>query len=62
MAEGGDQGNERDGARGERSPAEASIRGDAARLHGAEQGGLFDETDFSDLTSTVPANLIDPPG
>lgn len=62
VAAGGDQLIERVRADGERSPADVIITVDAARLHRAEQAGLFAETDFSDLTSTVPANLIDPQG
>lgn len=62
VAAGGDQLIERVRADGERSPADVIITVDAARLHRAEQAGLFAETDFSDLTSTVPANLVDPQG
>ncbi|WP_291844017.1 extracellular solute-binding protein [Maricaulis sp.] len=58
----GDQLIERVRADGERSPADVIITVDAARLHRAEEAGLFARTDFSDLTHTVPANLIDPEG
>ena len=58
----GDQLIERVRADGERSPADVIITVDAARLHRAEQAGLFAQTDFSDLTGSVPANLVDPEG
>tara|TARA_R110002073_G_scaffold126503_4_gene271246 strand:+ start:178 stop:1218 length:1041 start_codon:yes stop_codon:yes gene_type:complete len=62
IAAGGDQLIERVRADGERSPADVIITVDAARLHRAEQAGLFAPSDFSALTATVPANLIDPQG
>ncbi|WP_417491446.1 extracellular solute-binding protein [Maricaulis sp.] len=62
VSAGGDQLIERVRADGERSPADVIITVDAARLHRAEEAGLFAQTDFSELTATVPANLIDPQG
>tara|TARA_R110002072_G_scaffold4404_1_gene30898 strand:+ start:223 stop:1263 length:1041 start_codon:yes stop_codon:yes gene_type:complete len=62
IAAGGDQLIERVRADGERSPADVIITVDAARLHRAEQAGLFAPSDFSALTTSVPANLIDPQG
>ncbi len=59
---GGDQLIERVRADGERSPADVIITVDAARLHRAEEAGLFARSDFSDLTAGIPANLIDPQG
>ncbi len=60
IAAGGDQLIERVRADGERSPADVIITVDAARLHRAEEAGLFAQSDFSALNATVPANLIDP--
>lgn len=58
----GDQLIERVRADGPRSPADVIITVDAARLHRAEEAGLFAETDFSEFTSGVADNLIDPQG
>ena len=58
----GDQLIERVRADGERSPADVLITVDAARLHRAEQAGLFAVSDFSALTADIPDNLIDPEG
>jgi len=58
----GDQLIERVRADGARSPADVIITVDAARLHRAEQAGLFAAADYSDLASGIGANLIDPEG
>jgi iron(III) transport system substrate-binding protein len=56
----GDQLIARIRADGARSPADVVITVDAARLHRAEQAGLFAQTDFSAYSDRVPAHLIDP--
>lgn len=58
----GDQLIARIRADGERSPADVIITVDAARLHRAEEAGLFAQSDFSAYADRVPANLIDPDG
>lgn len=58
----GDQLIERIRADGERSPADVIITVDAARLHRAEEAGLFAQTDFSEFAPAVSDNLIDPDG
>ena len=58
----GDQLIERVRADGERSPADVIITVDAARLHRAEEAGLFARTDFSQLAAGVSDHLIDPDG
>ncbi|MHA6288313.1 extracellular solute-binding protein [Maricaulis sp. CAU 1757] len=59
---GGDQLIERIRADGARSPADVIITVDAARLHRAEEAGLFAASDFSNLGNTINGNLIDPDG
>jgi len=56
----GDQLIERVRADGDRSPADVLITVDAARLHRAEQAGLFAATDYSDLVPSIAPHLIDP--
>lgn len=56
----GDQLIARVAADGERSPADVIITVDAARLHRAENAGLFARSDFSDFLPDVPAHLVDP--
>lgn len=56
----GDQLIARVAADGERSPADVIITVDAARLHRAEQAGLFAQSDFSDFLPDVPSHLVDP--
>jgi iron(III) transport system substrate-binding protein len=58
----GDQLIARVRADGARSPADVIITVDAARLHRAEEAGLFAQTDFSNYADRVPAHLIDPDG
>lgn len=58
----GDQLIERVRADGPRSPADVIITVDAARLHRAEEAGLFARTDFSEFAPDIPDNLIDPDG
>ncbi|MCR9266088.1 MAG: extracellular solute-binding protein [Alphaproteobacteria bacterium] len=58
----GDQLIERVRADGARSPADVIITVDAARLHRAEEAGLFAQTDFSEFAAGVPDYLIDPDG
>jgi len=58
----GDQLIERVRADGERSPADVIITVDAARLHRAEQAGLFAASDYSDLATGIGTNLVDPEG
>jgi iron(III) transport system substrate-binding protein len=58
----GDQLIERVRADGPRSPADVIITVDAARLHRAEEAGLFARTDFSEFTPEIADNLIDPEG
>ena len=58
----GDQLIERVRADGARSPADVIITVDAARLHRAEEAGLFAQTDFSEFTAGVPDYLVDPDG
>ena len=62
IAANGDQLIERVRADGERSPADVIITVDAARLHRAEEAGLFAQTDFSEFTPAIPDHLIDPDG
>lgn len=47
---------------GDRSPADVVITVDAARLHRAEQAGLFAQTDFSTIAAGVPDRFVDPDG
>ena len=56
----GDQLIERVRADGDRSPADVLITVDAARLHRAEQAGLFAQTDFSALIPELEPHLVDP--
>jgi iron(III) transport system substrate-binding protein len=58
----GDQLIERVRADGARSPADVIITVDAARLHRAEEAGLFARTDFSQLAAGVSDHLVDPDG
>jgi iron(III) transport system substrate-binding protein len=58
----GDQLIERVRADGPRSPADVIITVDAARLHRAEEAGLFAQTDFSEFAPGIADNLIDPDG
>jgi iron(III) transport system substrate-binding protein len=58
----GDQLIERVRADGPRSPADVIITVDAARLHRAEEAGLFAQTDFSEFAPGIAANLVDPDG
>ncbi|WP_300543398.1 extracellular solute-binding protein [Maricaulis sp.] len=58
----GDQLIERVRADGARSPADVIVTVDAARLHRAEEAGLFAQTEFSEFVPAVPANLVDPDG
>lgn len=53
---------ERIRADGERSPADVIVTVDAARLHRAEQAGLFQPIMDEDILSMVPAELRDPEG
>ncbi len=56
----GDQLIARVAADGERSPADVIITVDAARLHRAEEAGLFAQSDFSEFLPEVPGHLVDP--
>lgn len=58
----GDQLIERVRADGPRSPADVIITVDAARLHRAEEAGLFARTDFSEFTPPIADYLVDPDG
>ncbi|MAC38902.1 MAG: Fe(3+) ABC transporter substrate-binding protein [Oceanicaulis sp.] len=58
----GDQLIERVRADGPRSPADVIITVDAARLHRAEEAGLFAQSDFAGFTPEIADNLIDPDG
>ena len=58
----GDQLIERVRADGPRSPADVIITVDAARLHRAEEAGLFAQTDFSEFAPAIAGNLVDPQG
>lgn len=59
---GGDTLIERVRADGERSPADVIVTVDAARLHRADEAGLFAPTDFSALLDGVDEHLIHPEG
>lgn len=56
----GDQLIARVAADGERSPADVIITVDAARLHRAENAGLFAQSDFGAFLPGVPEHLVDP--
>ena len=58
----GDQLIERIRADGERSPADVIVTVDAARLHRAEEAGLFAESDYSTFADRLPEHLIHPQG
>lgn len=58
----GDQLIERVRADGERSPADVIVTVDAARLHRAEEAGLFASSDFSEFADRLPSHLIHPEG
>lgn len=58
----GDQLIERVRVDGERSPADVIITVDAARLHRAEQAGLFAQTDYASFLPPIADNLVDPDG
>lgn len=53
---------ERVRADGERSPADVIVTVDAARLHRAEQAGLFQPIEDQDILAMVPGELRDPEG
>jgi len=57
----GDQLIERVRVDGERSPADIILTVDAARLHRAEEAGLFAVSDFSNIEGIAP-NMVDPDG
>ncbi|HAQ33744.1 MAG: Fe(3+) ABC transporter substrate-binding protein [Maricaulis sp.] len=59
---GGDLLIERVRADGERSPADVIVTVDAARLHRAEQAGLFQPIQDQEILGMVPAELRDPQG
>ncbi|WP_421786076.1 extracellular solute-binding protein [Hyphobacterium sp.] len=59
---GGDLLIERIRTDGDRSPADVVITVDAARLHRAEEAGLFAQIDYSDIAAGVPERFIDPDG
>jgi iron(III) transport system substrate-binding protein len=59
---GGDLLIERIRSDGDRSPADVVITVDAARLHRAEEAGLFAQVDYSGIADGVSERFVDPEG